>query len=159
MNDNDQETVIVAVPAHKPEPDRVLITRRFLFWAVVIGVVAVLAVMLLDRPDYDSKVVPKELVGEWMCELPEYSDRYLTLTPSRVTFGTGGTSFVTYKIMGVEKEQMNGADVAILHFRDVAGTKFRRRVVRNPAGSSIYFASQPSVVWQRIGQSTDWRRR
>jgi hypothetical protein len=155
MNDNDEERVIVEVPAHEPEPQRVLITRRILIWAVVIGVMALLAGMLLDRPDYVSKTVPEVLVGEWTCELPEYSDRYLTLTPSSITFGTGGTSFVTYKILGVEKEQVEGVDTIILHFRDVAGTKFQRSVVADPSGSSMHFASQPAVVWQRFGQSTD----
>jgi len=159
MNDNDEKRVIVVVPAPKPEPQGAQITRRSLIWAVAIGVLALLAGMLLNRPNYDSKVVPELLVGEWFCELPEYSDRYLTLTPSSITFGTGGTSFVTSKIMGVEKEQLEGADVLILHFRDVAGTEFKRRLVADPSGSSMYFASQPNVVWQRSGRYTVWRHR
>ena len=135
MNDNDEERVIVEVPAHEPEPARVLITRRILLWAVVVGVGALLFSVWLGRPD---------------CDLPEYSDRYLTLTRSSITFGTGGTSFVTYKILGIEKEQEEGVDTITLHFRDVAGTKFERKVVADPSGSRLHFVSQPAVVWQRF---------
>jgi hypothetical protein len=148
MTDNDEERVIVEVPAHEPEPQRVLITRRILIWAVVIAGGALLASAWLSRPDYDSKTVPEALVGEYTCYLPEYSDRYLTLTPSSITFGTGGTSFVTYRILGVEEEQVEGVETFILHFRDVAGTKFERRVVPDPSGSRFHFESQPAVVWQ-----------
>jgi hypothetical protein len=151
MNDNDDERVIVEVPAHEPETQRVVITRRILIWAVVIGVLALLTGVLLDRPDYVSKTVPEALVGEWACDLPEYSDRYLTLKRSSITFGTGGTSFVTYKILGVEKELVEGVDIIVLHFRDVAGTKFKRRAIVDPSGARMHFASQPAVVWQRHG--------
>jgi hypothetical protein len=150
MNDNDEERVIVEVPEHEPEPARVLITRRILLWAVVVGVGALLFSVWLGRPDYVSKTVPEALVGEYTCDLPEYSDRYLTLTPSSITFGTGGTSFVTYKILGIEKEQEEGVDTITLHFRDVAGTKFERKVVADPSGSRLHFVSQPAVVWQRF---------
>jgi len=151
MTDNDEERVIVEVPAHAPEPEGVLITRRILTWAVVVAAAVLLVSVLLSRPDYVSKNVPEALAGEYTCDLPEYSDRYLTLTPSSITFGTGGTSFVTYKILGIEKERVEGVDTLILHFRDVAGTKFERRVVADPAGSQLYFTSQPRVVWKRFG--------
>ena len=150
MNDNDEERVIVEVPAHEPEPERVLITRRILLWAVVVGVGALLVSVWLGRPDYVSKTVPEALVGEYTCDLPEYSDRYLTLTPSSITFGTGGTSFVTYKILGIEKEQVEGVEIFILHFRDVAGTKYERKMAADPSGSYLYFTSQPEVVWKRF---------
>ena len=151
MTDNDEERVIVEIPAHEPEPERVLLTRRILIWAVVIAGATLLTSAWLSRPDFDSKTVPEFLVGEYTCDLPEYSDRYLTLTPSSITFGTGGTSFVTYKILGVEKERLEGIDTFILHFRDVAGTKFERRVVADPSGSHFHFESQTQVVWNRFG--------
>jgi hypothetical protein len=147
--DEQRQRVAVVVPAHTPEPKRVLVGRRILFWAVAIGAVALLAVVLHDRPRYDSKAVPPTLIGQWTCQLPEYSDRFIELTPSRITFGTGGTSSVTYRIMGVENERLEGADVFVLHFIDAAGTKFKRTVVHSPYGASMHFASQPSVVWNR----------
>lgn len=151
MNDNDEERVIVEVPAHEPEPERVLITRRLLIWAVVVGVGLLLLSVFLGRPDYVSKTVPEALVGEYTCDLPEYSDRYLTLKPSSITFGTGGTSFVTYKILGIEREEIEGIEILTLHFRDVGGTKYMRRMVADPSGSYLYFSSQTEVVWKRFG--------
>ena len=151
MTDNDEERVIVEVPAHEPEPERVLVTRRILIWAVVIAGGALLASVWFSRPNYYSKTVPEALVGEYTCDLPEYSDRYLTLKSSSITFGTGGTSFVAYKILGVEQEEVDGVETFIFHFRDVAGTKFERRVVPDPSGSFFHFQSQPQVVWNRFG--------
>ena len=151
MTDNEEERVIVEVPAHEPEPERVLITRRILLWAVVIGVGALLVSVWLSRPDYDSKTVPEALVGEYTCDLPEYSDRYLTLKPSSITFGTGGTSFVTYRILGIERADIEGVEILTLHFRDVAGAKYERKMAADPSGSYLYFTSQPEVVWRRFG--------
>jgi len=39
----------------------------------------------------------------------------------------------------------------ILHFRDVAGTKFKRTMVIETPGARMYFESQPAVIWQRVG--------
>ena len=152
MNDNDEQRVIVEVPAHEPEPKRVLITRRILIWAVAIAVGTLLLSVILSRPNYDSKTVPEALVGEYTCDLPEYSDRYLTLKPSSITFGTGGTSFVKYTVLGIERAEIEGIEILTLHFRDVAGTKYQRKLAADPAGSYLYFTSQPDVVWRRFGR-------
>jgi len=151
MTDNDEERVIVAVPAHEPEPERVLITRRVLIWAVIIALGALLVSVWLSGPDYVSKTVPDSLVGDYTCDLPQYSDRYLTLTPTSITFGTGGTSFVKYTILGIETEEFGGVENVILHFRDVAGTKYMRRIVVDSPGSTFHFSSQSQVVWKRSG--------
>jgi hypothetical protein len=151
MSHNDEEKVIVEVPAHEPESQQALLKRRVLIWTPVIIIFGLLIFLLLDRPHYDSKTVPEALVGEWTSDLPQYSDRYLKLAPSSITFGTGGTSFVKYKILGIEKEQIEGVDTLYLNFQDVAGTKFRRAIVVGPSGNTLHFASQPAVVWKRFG--------
>ena len=151
MNTNGENNVIVEVPAHEPEPERVMTFRRALIWVAVIFVCVLLVGGLLDRPDLDSKTVPESLVGEWTSDHPEYSDRYLTMTSKSITFGIGGTSFVKYTVLGIEEEQVEGVDMIILHFRDVAGTKYKRTMVVESTGARIYFESQPAVVWQRYG--------
>jgi hypothetical protein len=148
---NAENDVIVEVEAHEPEPERLMTFRRALIWAAVISVFALLAGGLFDRPNLDSKTVPESLVGEWTSDHPEYSDRYLTMTSKSITFGTGGTSFVKYTILGIEEEQIEGVDKIILHFRDVAGTKFKRTMVVESPGARMYFESQPAVIWQRVG--------
>jgi len=151
MSTNGENNVIVEVPAHEPEPERVITLRRALIWVAVISVFALVIGGLLDRPDLDSKTVPESLVGEWTSDHPEYSDRYLTMRSKSITFGIGGTSFVKYTVVGIKKEQVEGVDIIILHFRDVAGTKFKRTMVIETPGARMYFESQPTVVWQRYG--------
>ena len=151
MSTNGENNVIVEVPAHEPEPERVMTFRRALIWLAVISVCVLLVGGLLDRPDLDSKTVPESLVGEWTSDHPEYSDRYLTMTPKSITFGIGGTSFVKYTVLGIEEEQVEGVDKIILHFRDVAGAKFKRTMVVESPGVRMFFESQPAVIWQRYG--------
>ena len=49
MNHNDEEKVIVEVPAHEPEPQRVMVTRRILTWAVVVTVGALFLTVGMSR--------------------------------------------------------------------------------------------------------------
>jgi hypothetical protein len=149
MNDGTESRVIVEVPAHEPDPPRVIMMRRIKIWAAIIAGVAVLALGVFNRQSYDSKTVPEFLIGEWTSSNPEYSDRYVTLTPTGITFGTGGTSYIKYRILGIVQEEVDGADTIVLHFRDVAGTTFQRRVVVGPSSLTMHFKSQPTVIWQR----------
>ena len=119
--------------------------------AVVVTAFAVLAGPFLGPKGYDSKTVPEFLVGEWTSDHPQYSDRYITLTPRSITFGVGGTSSVKYTVLGIEQEQLEGVNTITLHFRDVAGTTFERNLVVAASGDEIFFASQPTIVWQRYG--------
>jgi len=151
MNTNGENDVIVEVPAHELEPEPVITLRRALIWVAVIFVCVLLVGGLFDRPDLDSKTVPESLVGDWTSDHPEYSDRYLRMKSKSIAFGIGGTSFVHYTVVGIEKEQVEGVDMIILHFRDVAGTKFKRTMVIETPGARMYFESQPAVVWQRYG--------
>jgi len=151
MSSNEEDNVIVEVPAHEPEPTPRFTLRRALILVAVIFVFALFVGRLLDRPHLDSTKVPESLIGEWTSDHPEYSDRYLKLTSKSITFGIGGTSFVKYTVIGIENEQVEGVDKIILHFRDVAGTKFQRTMVIESPGARIYFESQPAVVWQRYG--------
>jgi hypothetical protein len=151
MSTNGENNVIVEVPAHEPEPESALTLRRALILVAAIFVLTLVVGRLLERPDLDSKRVPESLVGEWTSDHPEYSDRYLKLTSKSITFGIGGTSFVKYTVIGIKNEQAEGVNTIILHFRDVAGTKFQRTMVVEAAGARMYFESQPEVIWQRYG--------
>lgn len=153
MNEQAEQAenrVIVAVPAHEPDPPNVVRRRRIRNWAAILTVFALLAFMLLNRQGYDSKSVPDFLIGEWTSESPEYSDRYIELSAKSITFGTGGTSFVKYQILGIVQEEVDGVDTIVLHFKDVAGTTFKRRVVVGPSGLTMHFASQPANIWQKF---------
>lgn len=149
MSTDGENNVIVEVPAHEPEPKGPVSMRRVVIWILVIAAFVVLVGRLLDRPDFDSKTVPGSLVGEWTSDHPEYSDRYLKIASKSITFGIGGTSYVTYNVLGIEEERVDGVDMIILHFRDVAGTKFKRTLVVESPGPRMHFKSQPAVIWKR----------
>jgi len=151
MSTNGENNVIVEVPAHEPEPESFMTLRRALILVAVIFVLVLIGGGLLNRPNLDSKMVPTSLVGEWTSDHPEYSDRYLKLTSKSITFGVGGTSYVKYTVIGIEEGQVEGVEKIILHFRDVAGSKFKRTVVVETPGARMYFESQPAVIWQRAG--------
>jgi hypothetical protein len=151
MSTDGENNVRVEVPAHEPEPEPTMTLRQALIWVAVIFVVAIFVARMLDRPDLDSKTVPEALVGEWTSDHPEYSDRYLKMTSKSITFGIGGTSYVRYTVVGIKEEQVDGVDMIILHFRDVAGTKFERTIVVESPGARMYFKSQPAVIWKRVG--------
>ncbi len=84
MNEKHENRVIVAVPAHEPDPPNVVRRRRIRNWAAILTVFALLAFMLLNRQGYDSKSVPDFLIGEWTSESPEYSDRYIELSAKSI---------------------------------------------------------------------------
>lgn len=151
MSSNGEDTVQVEVAAHEPERPRPVTARRIVIWVLIVVAAALVAGGLLLRDGVDSKTIPSSMVGEWTSDHPEYSDRYITLTPNSITFGVGGTSSVKYAIIGIETNEGEGVPSIILHFRDAAGTTFKREVILDPSGSAWFFASQPEVVWQKYG--------
>lgn len=152
MSTNGENQIIVEVPAHEPEDPRVVARRRIIIWIVVIAAFALAVGPFVIPKSYDSKKLPEFLIGEWTSSHPQYSDRYITLTPGSITFGVGGTSSVKYTVFGIEQEHVDGVNTIVLHFRDVAGTAYSRSLVIDASGDEIFFASQPAVVWKRYGQ-------
>jgi len=149
MNSNGENDVIVEVPAHESEHQPFMTLRRALIWVAVVFAFVLVAGAMLDRPKLDSKSLPQAFVGEWTSDHPGYSDRYLKMKSKSITFGVGGTSYVKYTILGIEEELVDGTEIIILHFRDVAGTKYKRTMIVETPGARMYFESQPAVVWQR----------
>ncbi len=125
-------------------------TRKILLALAVLAFLAVVAGRLFFRHSPDLKTAPPELVGTWTTDHPGYSDRYVELKPDAIIFGTGGTSFVRYEILGVDRDPSTAVDGFTIYFRDVGGEDFRKDVVLDPGGRAFHFANQPDVVWQRL---------
>ena len=128
----------------------VLTTRRILLTIATLAVVALLLGRWIYHEPIGSKTVPPRLIGVWTSEVPEYSDRYLELKTTTITFGTGGTSYVRYTILGVIHERVNGQDVFTVSFRDMGGGKYSREIVMEPETGLLYFRSQMDVPWSRF---------
>lgn len=150
MDNSDQGRVITVVAAHEVEDTKGRNTGWVLLILLGLVVIALVAVRLLDRQDFDSRTVPTKLVGLWTSANPNYSDRYLTLQPDTITFGTGNTSSVKYSIIGVVRQEAGEAEVYKIHFRGVDGAEFSREIVLASSGDSLSFKSQPHVIWIRF---------
>ncbi len=150
MNTPDEGRVITVVAAHEVEDPKGINTGLVLLILLGLVVIAFVTVRLLDREDFDSRTVPTKLVGLWTTANPNYSDRYLTLQPDTITFGTGHTSSIKYSIIGVVRQEAGEAEVYEIHFRGVNGEKFSREIVLASSGDSLSFKSQPHVVWMRF---------
>jgi hypothetical protein len=149
MTEYDEDRVTVEVPAHAIEDTPKSNPRRLLIGILILGVIVLVLGWLLQRPSFDAKTAPASLVGEWISDHPDYSDRYLSVAPDSVSFGIGDTSIVKYSIVGVTEERTEGVNTIVLYIRDVAGDEYQRAVVLDPSGEKMHFASQPQVIWTK----------
>jgi len=129
-----------------------MMTRRILLTLAVLVILAVAVGKFLYHEGPGSKTAPAELIGLWTTDHPDYSDRYVDLTANTISFGTGGTSFVRYTILGVDKDQWVELDVYSVHFRDVGGAKYKKDIVLQPSGQTLYFKNQADVIWTHFEQ-------
>jgi len=155
MNEEIEEQVrrvTVSIPMHPVEEEnKPSVVRKVLVAAGVVAILAIVAWALLTREDTGSKSVSPALIGLWTSSHAEYSDRTLVLKSDSITFGTGGSNSVLYSIIGVvEQEEDDHTKYYVVHFRGVDGAKFRREIVLVDNGQSLFFRSQPDVVWTRF---------
>lgn len=162
MNEEENDEVrrvTVSIPAHPVVEENALsVLRRVLVVLGIVAIVAILAWAYLTRQDTGLKSAPPSLIGTWTSSHPEYSDRMLTITSDSITFGIGGTSSVHYSIVGVaveetgegEGEEEVVSEYLAVYFRGADGADFRREIVLSESAQSLFFRSQPHVVWTRL---------
>ena len=154
MSEEQEELVrrvTVSVPMHpEEEENKPSVVRRVLLVIGVISIVAIISWALLTREDTGFKSVPPALIGLWTSSHAEYSDRTLVLKSDSITFGTGGTESVLYSIIGVVEQKEDHITYYVVHFSGVDGAKFRREIVLGDHGQSLFFRSQPHVVWTKF---------
>lgn len=143
--------VKVEVDAHPVTiGDEPPLIRRTLLVVGIVVIVAILSWAWLSREDTGIKSVPPQLIGLWTSSHPEYSDRTLVLKSDSITFGIGGTKSVRYSIIGVVQQKEDQLEYFVLNFRGEDGAKFQREVVLADGGRSLFFRSQPDVVWTKF---------
>ena len=154
MNEDEYDAVRrvrVEVPAHPVvEEEKPPVVRRVLLVAGVVAIIAILSWAWLSREDTGLRSVPPVLIGLWTSSHPEYSDRTLVLKSDSITFGIGGTKSVRYSIIGVVEQEEESLRYFVVHFRGEDGAKFRREIVVADSGRSLFFRSQPDVVWTKF---------
>jgi len=160
MNEEEEEEeeyrrVVEVVAAHPvEEKDLADVWKgrvRKILMAVAVAIILFgLGWAWMTREDTGLKSVPPSLIGLWTSSHPEYSDRTLVLKSDSITFGLGGTKSVRYSIIGVIEEEEDRVTYFVIHFSGEDGAKFRREIVLADGGKSLFFRSQPDVVWTKF---------
>jgi len=143
--DDDDEIVV----KKKPPRRDILTTRRILWGIAVLVVAAVLFGSVVSRDQFQFEESPAELIGMWTCGDPDRSDLWLEFRPQFVTFATGGTGTIKYRILGVQFDQVGEAAHYTMFLRDLAGKEHSREILLAPPGDTLRFADEPRVNWER----------
>lgn len=94
--------------------------------------------------------LPGELVGTWRTEAPGYGDRYLTLTPGSVIFGTGEYSYDTYTIVDIEKTTEKSRTVYTVYYKEPGGVNYKLKFYYDADdGGLMTFKNQEHLIWAR----------
>lgn len=96
--------------------------------------------------------VPEELVGVWVTEDPDYSDRPFEIKKNTVIFeqGLGYLDFDVYPIAEVNKTESEGQTLYIIYYTIPSGKKFEFSFYYSAAnGGEIRFKNQPEMLWTK----------
>jgi hypothetical protein len=136
------------VAAAKERPKAALTKPRIL--AVLAVLVVVVVVWVVNRERFEFNEVPSSLIGLWTTDDQEMSDQFVEFRPQTVRLGTGGTSDVRFKVLGLNAETIGGVGHLTLHYRDLAGTPHVMEMLLDEAGEELRFMDHPGVVWTRL---------
>jgi len=96
-----------------------------------------------------TKTVPDELVGVWRTTAAKYADRFLELTKTTISFGTGGEDFYTRTVVAVEKTREDGNVLYTVYYTD-AEAEYKFAFYYEPAsGGVIRHKNQKSIAWTK----------
>jgi len=118
--------------------------------AVLAVLVVVVVVWVVNRERFEFNEVPSSLIGLWTTDDQEKSDQFVEFKPETIRLGTGGTSDVRFKVLGLNAETIGGVEHLTLYYRDLAGTRHAMEMLLDEAGEELRFMDQPRAVWTRL---------
>jgi len=147
-DDDDDWDEIEEFEEEEQEPG-ILTTTRILVGLLVVVVVAIVVarLVLLEKPEF-AEVTPR-LFGLWTTSHPEYTDQYVEFRRDTVTFGTGGTGVVKFKVSGMDTEKVGDIDRYTVFYRDLAGTKHTVGLFLDEPGVVLRFTDSAEARWTR----------
>jgi hypothetical protein len=127
----------------------ILTTPRILVGLLVIILISIFVArfVLVEKPEF-AEVTPR-LFGLWTTAHPEYSDQYVEFKKNTVIFGTGGTGFVIYRVLGMDTEKVGDVDRYTIYYRDMAGRRHEANLFMEEPGEILRFTDQADVRWKR----------
>ena len=127
----------------------ILTTPRILMglFVVVLVSIVVARLVLVEKPEF-AEVTPR-LFGLWTTAHPEYSDQYVEFQKNAVIFGTGGTGYVKYQVLGMDTEKVGDVDQYTILYKDLAGKRHEVNLFMEKHGEVLRFTDQADVRWKR----------
>ena len=97
-----------------------------------------------------SAPIPESLVGTWKTPEGKYADRFLEISTTTITFGTGGTKSVTHRITGVKVEESKGkGELFTLYSKNEDGKEIKFSFYYAKEADIIRFKNQEQFVWRK----------
>jgi hypothetical protein len=94
--------------------------------------------------------VPGHLVGTWRSTADKYSDSFLTITPSIITFGTEGQTANAFPIRGVRNhDEDSGQLYEIFYFTPEGDKQIFSFYYDGFQGGRIRLINQKTIVWTK----------
>ena len=131
------------------EPPGKITTARILIAVAVLAVVIVLGASVAFHEPLQHEEIPPRLVGLWTCGDPERSDWYTDFARDSITFGTGGTSRMKCRVIGLNAEKIGEVDHYTVHYRDMAREKQVMELLLDSTGTTIRLTDEPGVLWNK----------
>jgi hypothetical protein len=131
------------------EEPGILSTTRIVVGLLVVVLITIVIARLVafEKPEF-AEVTPR-LFGLWTTSHPEYSDRYVEFRKNSVIFGTGGTGFVKYRVLGMNTDKVGDIDRYTIFYKDLAGTRHEVNLFVEEPGGVLRFTDQADVRWKR----------
>ena len=131
---------------------RKYILNRKLHWIALVGLsVALMSILLLSPRE---TVVPIErFLGVWETSAPKYKDRFLKITESTISFGTGDGNANEFIVGRVIKKVEAEKTVYTILYREPEGIEFKLAFYYNPKNNGVIrLKNQPEIEWTRLKQ-------
>ncbi len=93
--------------------------------------------------------VPAEIIGKWTTTEARYADRYVEITSTQITFGTGGTGRTRNAVKGVRQTPDSRGTRFSIEYEGAVGEIESFAFILD--GDSLRLANQPGFAWSRGG--------
>jgi hypothetical protein len=134
----------------KPENESTVmpLTRKLLS----IPLLLLLACLGCSRDN--PKILPDQLNGFWVTDVPRYQDRFLEFDRVYVFIGVGSPQVPTLQMVDkVEAEPAGKETTYTIYSSDLQGNSYQMTLQFNPLnGGEIQLKSQRGIVWKRPTQ-------
>ena len=122
--------------------------RKMLWIALVVFSLVLMSILLLCSRE--TVVSIDRFLGVWETTEPKYQNRFLKITESEISFGTGDGSANIFDVDRVIKTEEADQTVYTILYRASQGTEFELAFYYSPENSGVIrLKNQPQMEWTR----------